>query len=206
MRLLAALAVVLALAAVGDRVAAHFAEKAIAQRLEVGAGLSTTPAVTIAGWPFLTQLADRNLVQVDVATDDYKAGAMSLTRVQFELRDAWRSATTITAKRVTGTADVALAEIQRLAGSRATFSTAPDGLHFTASANGIRVSGTAAVSVVGSSIRIVPHVTAPATATLAAIDIALPQLPWGVSVTGAAVTAEGLTLSAKARDVDLQKP
>jgi hypothetical protein len=204
--LLVTLALLGGIAAVVDRVAAHFAETAIATRLKAVTGVTQAPAVTITGWPFLTQLFAHDLTEVDVSTDNYKAGSMTLARIDLELHDAWRSSNTITARRVIGTANVDLSELQRVTGGALTLSTAADGLHIAATVQGQKMTGTATITVTGSQLHIVPRVTAPAKATLPPIDIPLPKLPWGVTVTAVAVTPSGLTLAATATNVDLQKP
>ncbi|MDQ1724530.1 MAG: hypothetical protein QOG52_1558 [Frankiaceae bacterium] len=199
-------ALLLGVSAVVDRVAAHFAEKAIAVRLKSAVATKTEPSVTITGWPFLTQLVAHRLDEVDVTTEDFAAHGVTFARVDLELYDAWRTSTTITSARVVATVDLALAELQRLAGSQVTLSTARDGLHVAGTAGGQKISGTATITVVAGKLHLVPHISSPAKASLPAIDVAIPTLPWGVAVTGVAVTATGLKLQGTAHDVDLMKP
>lgn len=201
--LLVTLALLGGAAAIADRVAARVAQNAIAVRLKAATTMPHMPQVHITGWPFLTQLAAHDLSDVTVSTTDYPAGPVTLARVDLSLFDAWRSGVDVTAKRVTGSGDVSLAELQRLVGSRATISTSATGLRATATVGGRRVSGTATISVRGTKLRITPHLTTPTTVTLSPIDVALPVLPWNVTITDAVATDTGVRLTGTATNVDL---
>ena len=203
--LLLAVALVGGIAAVVDRVAAHFAETAIATRLQAGTGVTTAPDVTITGWPFLTQLVAHDLGEVDVSSTDYRTGQVTIARIELQLHDAWRSGTDVTARRVTGTATIDLAELQRMAGGAVTLTGGADGLHVAATVAGHKVTGTATIAVSGTQLHLVPRITSPAKTVLPAIDIPVPALPWGVTVTGVTVTRTGVVLAATASNVDLQK-
>ena len=204
--LLMTAALLLGITAVVDRVAAHFAEKAITLRLSSALATKTQPSVTITGWPFLTQLVAHRLDEVDVAAVDFRAKGVAFARVDLALHDAWRTNTTITATRIAATVELAVAELQRLAGNRLAITTARDGLHVAGTVAGQKVSGTAAISVVAGKLHLVPRISSPASASLPAIDVQIPPLPWGVVVTGVAVTETGLKLLGTAHDVDLMKP
>ncbi|CAM5227389.1 hypothetical protein SVIOM74S_03023 [Streptomyces violarus] len=56
-----------------DRLAVHFAEGEVADRLKSRENLSTTPDVSINGFPFLTQVAGGELDDVEVGIDGYEA-------------------------------------------------------------------------------------------------------------------------------------
>jgi hypothetical protein len=56
-----------------DRLAVHFAEGEVADRLKTQEGLTTTPSVDIKGFPFLTQVAGGELDDVEVGMKDYDA-------------------------------------------------------------------------------------------------------------------------------------
>ncbi len=198
-------ALIAGIGAVVDRVAAHFAETAIATQLHSATGTKAQPAVTITGWPFLTQLAAHDLTEVDVSTRDYRAGTVTVARIDLQLHDAWRSGTTVTARRVTGTATVLLPELQRLIGNGVTLTSGSDGLHIAATVLGQKVTGRATVTVSGSQLHLVPTVTSPARVSLPPIDVPVPTLPWGVTVTGVTVSPAGVTLAATATDVDLHQ-
>jgi hypothetical protein len=197
------LALLAGAAAIADRIAARLAQNAIAVRLETATAMTHTPQVRITGWPFLTQLFAHNLSEVAVSTTDYPAGQVTLAHVQLTLHDAWRSGFDVTAKRVSGEADVSLAELQRLVGSRATLSSSASGLRATATVGGRKVSGTATLSVHGTQLRLTPHLTTPVPVTLAPIDVTLPVLPWNVTISDAVATDTGVRLTGSATNVDL---
>ena len=199
-----AAALLLGITAVVDRVAAHFAEKAIAARLQTVT--KATPTVTITGWPFLTQLVAHRLDEVDASTTNFITHGVTLARVDLQLYGAWRNDLNVTADRVEATVSLSLAELQRLAGSRVTFSAAKDGLHVAGTALGQKIVGTATITIVAGKLHVVPHITSPASATLPAIDVPVPPLPWGVTVTAVDNTTTGLNLHGTARNVDLMKP
>ncbi|MFC8358736.1 DUF2993 domain-containing protein [Streptomyces griseorubiginosus] len=56
-----------------DRLAVHFAEGEVADRLQSREGLATTPSVDIKGFPFLTQVAGGELDDVQVGMKEYDA-------------------------------------------------------------------------------------------------------------------------------------
>ncbi|WP_405743718.1 DUF2993 domain-containing protein [Streptomyces sp. NBC_01525] len=58
-----------------DRVAVNLAEDKAAEKIRGSLGLSATPEVSIKGFPFLTQVAGRNLDEVDTELGDLKARA-----------------------------------------------------------------------------------------------------------------------------------
>ncbi|GHA24330.1 hypothetical protein GCM10010372_25340 [Streptomyces tauricus] len=58
---------------IADRVAVGFAEDEAADRLKTNEGLSTTPDVSIKGFPFLTQVVGGELDEVQVGIKNYDA-------------------------------------------------------------------------------------------------------------------------------------
>ncbi|MEV8602851.1 DUF2993 domain-containing protein [Streptomyces griseoviridis] len=111
-----------------DRLALHFAEGEVADRLKTSENLSATPDVTIAGFPFLTQVATGTLDDVTIGIDDYEAdtgaaagdGAPSSIRIEnlearmkgVEFSGDFSSATAADA---TGTARISYAELLKTA-------------------------------------------------------------------------------------------
>ena len=74
LRILLIIAVILGgLFVAADRLAVHFAEGEVADRLKAQEGLTTTPSVDIKGFPFLTQVAGGELDDVEVGMKDYDA-------------------------------------------------------------------------------------------------------------------------------------
>lgn len=56
-----------------DRLALHFAEGEVADRLKATENLTSTPDVSIAGFPFLTQVASGELDDVTIGMKEYEA-------------------------------------------------------------------------------------------------------------------------------------
>jgi hypothetical protein len=72
--------VLLALLAIGDRVANHVAENVMANEIK-SQGFPVKPKVTIEGFPFLTQLAARDFHQIDISASNVKEGPLVLASV-----------------------------------------------------------------------------------------------------------------------------
>jgi LmeA-like phospholipid-binding len=72
------LIVVLILLVIGDRVALAIAENDMADQF-VSNGLPVKPSVTIEGFPFLTQVAARDLRKVDISASNIPAGPVTIT-------------------------------------------------------------------------------------------------------------------------------
>ena len=85
MRRLASVLVLLVVMVVGDRVAAAYAGDRLAEELRRGAGLTSTPTVEIAGFPFLTQAVGGRYDHVEVGATDVPAGDTVLDRVDVVL-------------------------------------------------------------------------------------------------------------------------
>ncbi|MFD1663303.1 DUF2993 domain-containing protein [Streptomyces caeni] len=74
LRILLIVAVVLGvLFVIADRVAVHFAESEVADKLKTTENLAATPDVSIKGFPFLTQVAAGELDDVEVGIKNYEA-------------------------------------------------------------------------------------------------------------------------------------
>ncbi|MFJ6086574.1 DUF2993 domain-containing protein [Streptomyces sp. NPDC092369] len=58
---------------IADRVALHFAQGEVADKLKTTENLSATPDVSIKGFPFLTQVASGELDDVEIGIKDYDA-------------------------------------------------------------------------------------------------------------------------------------
>src|SRR6266571_6251800 len=66
-KLLIALVIILVALVAADRIAVHIAQRKVASRVAAAYSLASPPAVTIRGFPFLTQLVAGNYQQVDVS-------------------------------------------------------------------------------------------------------------------------------------------
>ncbi|MCZ9342014.1 DUF2993 domain-containing protein [Streptomyces sp. TRM76130] len=108
-----------------DRLAVSFAEDEVAEKLKAQEDLTATPAVSINGFPFLTQVVGGELDDVEVTMDEYAAtagGGTEQVRIDdlrahmlgVEFSGDYSSATAAT---VSGTATVSYDELLKAAGS-----------------------------------------------------------------------------------------
>lgn len=87
-RVLVTVLVLVALLAVLDRVALWAAEHDVAERLQADAHLHGTPDVSIHGFPFLTQLVGGDYDDVDVVIHGLAAGSVRIDRLSVHLNGA----------------------------------------------------------------------------------------------------------------------
>lgn len=69
---------ILAIAAIGDQIARSYAQGRIAEKIQTSGDLSAKPAVSIQGWPFLTQVASHEVGTVDISAHDVTANSGKL--------------------------------------------------------------------------------------------------------------------------------
>lgn len=154
LRILLIVAVILGgLFVIADRVAVGFAEDEVAQRLKTGEGLTDTPSVSIKGFPFLTQVVDGELDEVEVGIKDYGATATGTGNAEtVRIADIEAKMTGVsfssdfgsaTAASATGTATVSYDELLKAAKSEPT----DVGLGFTARVVGLSDGGNGKIKV-----------------------------------------------------------
>ncbi|GGX83387.1 LmeA family phospholipid-binding protein [Streptomyces hiroshimensis] len=114
------IAVILGALFVGaDRLAVYFAEEQAAEKIRSSQGLTGTPEVSIKGFPFLTQIADSTLEEVEVKLDGATAssGGQSIRVSGFDakLQDVKidSSFTSAVASRATGTAHLSYEDLSK---------------------------------------------------------------------------------------------
>ncbi|WP_200306741.1 LmeA family phospholipid-binding protein [Streptomyces adelaidensis] len=152
LRILVIVAVILgALSVVADRVAVGFAEDEVADQLKTSEGLTTTPEVSINGFPFLTQVATGELDDVEVGIKDFEAGtgnadeSIRIDDLKANMRGVAFSSdySSATAASATGTATIAYDELLTAAKSEPT----DVGLGFTARVVGLSDGGKGKIKV-----------------------------------------------------------
>ncbi|WP_329039526.1 DUF2993 domain-containing protein [Streptomyces sp. NBC_00178] len=134
LRILLIIAVVLGgVFVAADRVAVHFAESEAADRVGFGGAEAGSTDVSIKGFPFLTQVADSRLDEVDVKVKDIRASAagrdIRISEIRARLRDVTLGAgyTSATAARATGTAVLSYAALTEAADEGVTVAYGGDG-------------------------------------------------------------------------------
>ncbi|QHC26046.1 LmeA family phospholipid-binding protein [Streptomyces sp. GS7] len=106
-----------------DRLAVNFAEGKAADKLRSMQGITSTPDVSIKGFPFLTQVASRNLQEVDADLDHLAAKSEGRTLTLKHLSAQFRDVTLTSdyssiesAGSATATAEISFADLTNAAG------------------------------------------------------------------------------------------
>ena len=202
---MAVAAVVVALLAallIADRVAVIHAQGRIAAHLG-DRGFPARPQVTIAGFPFLTQLAARRLKKVVISTADKKLGPVEVKRLDVTLHGirGRPGCNGRTASRLSGTALVGFAGLAGTGGTPGLTVRAdgPDRVKITASLGLVTGTVTARVTQAGpGGIRIAVicagGIPVAALGLLPALALSLPALPLAMTIQGVSVTSQGVQL------------
>jgi LmeA-like phospholipid-binding len=221
-KLLIALIALVALFVAVDRIAVVVAQNQISDRIAAAYGLPDKPDVTIAGFPFLTQVVQGDYGRVDVSVGTVPADGATLHQLQAHFRDVHASlsqilgnsgSSTITADRAAGHAVVPFAAVdQRLPGG---LKVRPDGKDLTVMGTleyrgvRIRLNATLALNATSSGISVTPvHITDPGLgllpgSLLSRLGFVLPlsTLPLHLHLTSVLVTPGGLQVGAAASHV-----
>ncbi|MBB5117889.1 hypothetical protein AF335_10255 [Streptomyces eurocidicus] len=111
-----------ALFVAADRIAVYFAEDQAAEKIRSSQGLSGTPEVSIKGFPFLTQIANSSLDEVEVKLDDAVTASAGRESIKVSGFDATlhgvridSSFSSAVADRASGTAHISYAELTKAA-------------------------------------------------------------------------------------------
>jgi hypothetical protein len=219
MRSLLILLVVLALVAIGaDRLAVRIAESKIAGGIKQTQNLSTTPSVSIAGFPFLTQLVSDHFHGVTVKVSDLSgsgAQAKSSVRIQTLTAKATdvrtsRNFKKVTAGTVTGTAVFTYQDLSAALGASLSYGgSGADGhgrVAVTGSVTvlGQKISGKAAAEVVLTGVNkigftavtvegvSVPQLAITALTAVFSHDFTANSLPAGLSIRSITANPDGV--------------
>lgn len=223
-RLIVMLLIVAVLAAIGDSAARRLVEGQIAGQVRTAQGLTSTPEVTIHGWPFLTQLASGRFEDIEVTSRQVATGnspadlqvdsvQARLRGVRVPVRDLISSGTAsvqVDSAQVSGV--VPYATLSRLLASRlgSTLTDvtvrprSADSLTLGGSYRGLavqlplqlRLTGTRLVLTVPADAASSPAVAA--VARRVGMQLTVPALPYGLRVRSLQVQDDGLHLGASA--------
>src|SRR6266568_4659079 len=167
-KLLIGLAVLAVLLVAADRISVAVAENQISDRLTSAYGLPDKPGVSIAGFPFLTQVATGDYRQIDVSASQVPADGATLHNLNVRLSGVHATvgqvlgngSSMVTAERAAGSAMVGFGAVdRRLPGG---FRLRPDGKNLSVSGRlayhgaHIPVSATVALGVSGTGISVTP--------------------------------------------------
>ncbi len=221
-KLLIAFGVLVLLLIAADRVAVVVAENQISGKIATAYGLPAKPAVTVRGFPFLTQVLTGSYAEIDVTASEVDAGGTTLhdlharfIGVHAPLSEVLgHGAATVTAARATGSALVTYQQVDRRlpAGLRLRASGQHALVSGKVSFQGLRLPVSAIVSLAAAAggIKVTPvHVTVAgnsspvASAYAARLGIVIPvsAMPLHLHLTSVRVAPGGLRVGAAASDV-----
>ena len=211
------LIVVAALLLIADRVGNLIAENDMADQFTAN-GFPVKPSVNIEGFPFLTQVAERDFRKVDISATNIPAGPVTISSLNatltgMHLSSSWNGATI---DKISATAFVSFGALASAGGLGGTGITAsqdgPDKLKITASLAGL----------VSSSVEASIKQTGPRQITIRVLNsgglssllssfssytFSLPAgVPPSLRITGLTLNTAGLTLSAGATDATFSEP
>jgi hypothetical protein len=225
-KLLIGAAVLAVLLVTADRISVAVAENQISDRLTSAYGLPDKPGVSIAGFPFLTQVAAGDYRQIDVSASQVPADGATLHNLNVRLSGVHATvgqvlgngSSMVTAERAAGSAMVGFGTVdRRLPGG---FRLHRDGKNLSVSGRlayhgaHIPVSATVALGVSDSGIRVtpvrvdvpgIPGLPVSAYSSQLRIVVPLSTLPLHLRLTSVHVTPDGLRIAASARHVQFAR-
>ena len=182
----------------------------IAQRIQSWPNLTSKPSVTIEGFPFLTQLAARDLRTVDINASNVQENKLDITSIKatatgVHLNSGFSSATV---DHITGTAFISFASLESAAGVRGGTITADPSARpergqrrcRPAQRHGaVRQTGPSQITVKigGLADRVRAHRIA------SELHHPGPEAPAGLQVRGVAVVSQGIDVNASAQNTTL---
>jgi hypothetical protein len=207
-----------------DRWAQNRVERQVAKNLHGALATPAEPQVSIEGFPFLTQLATRNVRQVHIVADDLGItgeNALSLAHVDLLVSDVMTTDwfETMTASHIEGTGLIDYAVLERVATVPVSY--AGDGrirVETTATLFGAKVvaqitgsprleRGDQAITLADPTIKVagvdLPDFTATALLRTVVKPIPLKGLPLRLAVTSISAEADALRIGVAADDVPL---
>jgi len=194
-----------------DRVAAAYAANQIATKIQ-GYGFPVKPGVDVEGFPFLTQVASRQLDGIVVTAPKFPLGpvtaSVELTATGIALNSGYQSGTIA---QVNGTGLIAFSSLARLAGvssapglkvSRA----GPQTVRLTLNLQILSASAIARVTKTGPNeftIRVISASGVPPSllGPIRHFTVHIPNLPEGLAVQTVTVTDRGVLVRIAGRDV-----
>ena len=208
---------ILAILGIGDQVAKSVAQNTIAQKIQ-SSGLSAKPSVSIEGWPFLTQLAAKDIKVIDISGNNETASG---SKVAFNFTakatgvhlSSLSSGASATVDNINGQAVLPFSSVATLLPiSGVTLSPDPGkGPNAIQADLGIAGSVTGTVQLSGPSKIVVSLNGATGLASILgsasgqSYTIDIPQLPAGLVVRSVRVNSQGIVATASATHTTLSQ-
>lgn len=213
--LAAALVVILALLVVADRAAAAYAGRRIAQQLHRD-GLPATPAVTVEGFPFLTQVLSHRLQRVHVTASGLREGPVTASLVAdatgIRLEPSYQGGVITQVKGRVLVGFGSLANVARAAGISGVTASAdgPGRIRFKVSQPFITTTVVASIRRAGQRTFVLHIISAgglPASllGPLRDLTFHVPPLPYGITIQSVSVTSQGVTGHLTGHDIAFRR-
>jgi hypothetical protein len=216
-RLVIALIVLIGLLVAADFGAKAFAESAIASKID-SSGLGTKPSVSIEGFPFLTQVAARDLKQIDINASNFTVKQVVISSLHATATGVHPNASFngATVNQINGTLVVSFTTITNLVpvpGLTVTADPAggPDAITLNSSLGGAtgkieHPSANVITVQVGNLTGLAGLASLIGGSTLApSYTFDIPQLPAGLMVRSVTVTSQGIVATASAQNTTLSQ-
>jgi hypothetical protein len=215
--LLITLAVLAVLAVIADQVAKSYAQNTIASNIQKSSGTSVKPSVSIEGFPFLTQLAARDLRVIDISAANVPAGKITVTSIKAKATGVHISSgfNSATVDQINGTAFITFASLDKALGLHGVASIGadpadgPNAVKLTAGSIGaitgkIELSGPNQVTVHMGSLSGLASLLGGAV-PIQSQTFQIPKLPAGLVVRSVSVTDQGIVGTASAQHTMLSQ-
>jgi LmeA-like phospholipid-binding len=216
-RWLIALVILILVLVAADFGAKAFAENAIATKID-SSGLGTKPSVNIEGFPFLTQVASRDLSQIDINASNFTVkqvviSSLHATATGVHVNGSFNGGTV---DKINGTVVVSFATVTNLIpipGLTVTADPAdgPDAIKFNSSLGGatgkIEQINTNTIKVdVGNLTGLAGLASLIGGSSIASsYTFTIPKLPAGLVVRSITVTSQGIVATASAQNTTLSQ-
>jgi hypothetical protein len=201
---------------IGDRVANAIAENTMANQF-VKNGFPVKPSVTIAGFPFLTQILAHDIKHIDISANNVPAGPVDITSIKgtmtgVHLNSSFNGGTV---DHIVGVVFVSFSSLAS-AGNGGTgtgitmAADGPDKVKITAGLGPLSDTEVAKVTRNGNviSVQILPGGGALGglLSSFGSFSFNIPKLPAGLEITSVAVTQTGITVTAIGNHTTLTQP
>jgi LmeA-like phospholipid-binding len=216
-RWLIALVVLIVILVAADFGAKAFAENAIASKID-SSGLGTKPSVDIQGFPFLTQVASRDLSQIDINASNFTVKQVVISSLHATATGVRPNASFngATISKINGTVVVSFATVTSLIpipGLTVSADPAdgPDAIKFDSSLGGAvgkieQVSPNVIKVEVGNLTGLAGLASLLGGSTIASsYTFDIPSLPAGLVVRSITVTSQGIVATASAQNTTLSQ-
>jgi hypothetical protein len=207
-----ALALLIGLAVVADRVAASIAAGKVADRLQQRGDFTEKPHVSINGFPFFTQVLRHDFGDVEVTAAGYQAGRVTLTDLDAKLRDVRPDSgfNSATIAQVHGTALLSFADLVKAANRPGVSlsSAGTDNQVKVALTQPLSLTATGQLSVADGAIEVrattIDGRQVPASlASSLRLRVPVTGMPLGMRLSGAEVTDAGVRITVDGQNTSL---